>query len=142
MKSRFGKASVASPVGGDRSTATSSPTTTLAVLQGLYSIADGVAALRTHEGSAHGRSSAKTYRLAARHARLTVHAAYTMALFILETWEALRDASGLKVSKTRRTWLSHQILIPAVSPITAPRSMGSSFSPVATILRAPSGSGR
>jgi Abortive infection C-terminus len=62
------------------------------ILQGLYSIADGVAALRTHEGSAHGRSSAKIYRLAARHARLAVHAAHTMALFIIETWEARRNA--------------------------------------------------
>jgi Abortive infection C-terminus len=61
------------------------------ILQGLYSIADGVAALRTHEGSAHGRST-KSYRLASRHARLAVHAAHTMALFILETWEARRKA--------------------------------------------------
>ncbi len=42
------------------------------ILQGLYSIADGVAALRTHAGSAHGHSPAKTYRLASRHARLAV----------------------------------------------------------------------
>jgi hypothetical protein len=58
------------------------------ILQGLYSIADGVAALRTHEGSAHGRSSSKTYKVEPRHARLAVHAAHTMALFILETREA------------------------------------------------------
>ncbi|HUD86078.1 MAG TPA: abortive infection family protein [Xanthobacteraceae bacterium] len=60
------------------------------ILQGLYSIADGVAALRTHEGSAHGRSE-KAYRIAPRHARLAVHAAHTMALFILETWQARRE---------------------------------------------------
>lgn len=64
------------------------------ILQGLYSIADGVAALRTHEGSAHGRST-KTYRIAPRHARLAVHAAHTMALFILETWESRRKETGL-----------------------------------------------
>jgi hypothetical protein len=58
------------------------------ILQGLYSIADGVAALRTHEGSAHGRSSTKTYSIAPRHARLAVHAAHTMAMFVLETWDA------------------------------------------------------
>lgn len=58
------------------------------ILQGLYSIADGVAALRTHEGSAHGRSDQKTYRLSPRHARLAVHAAHTMTLFVLETWES------------------------------------------------------
>ncbi len=58
------------------------------ILQGLYSIADGVAALRTHAGSAHGHSAGKSYKLAPRHARLAVHAAHTMAMFVLETWEA------------------------------------------------------
>jgi hypothetical protein len=58
------------------------------ILQGLYSIADGIAALRTHEGSAHGRGALKSYRVGPRHARLAVHAAHTMALFVLETWEA------------------------------------------------------
>jgi hypothetical protein len=62
------------------------------ILQGLCSIADGVAAIRTHEGSAHGRSGhevpgKKRYRLAPRHARLSVHAAHTMAMFVLETWQ-------------------------------------------------------
>ncbi len=60
------------------------------ILSGLISISDGVGALRTHEGSAHGRSghadSAKPrYRLKARHARLAVHSAHTAALFLLET---------------------------------------------------------
>lgn len=58
------------------------------ILQGLYSIGDGVAALRTHKGSAHGHSEGKGYRLAPRHARLAVHAAHTMAVFVLETWDA------------------------------------------------------
>jgi hypothetical protein len=57
------------------------------ILSGLFSIAAGVGALRTHEGSAHGHA-AKNYRITPRHARLAVHAAHTMALFILETWEA------------------------------------------------------
>lgn len=60
------------------------------ILQGLYGIADGIAAIRTHQGSAHGKSEAKSYRLAQRHARLAVHAAHTMAMFVLETWEARR----------------------------------------------------
>lgn len=60
------------------------------ILQGLFSIADGVAALRTHQGSAHGKSDAKNYRLEPRHARLAVHAAHTMAMFVLETWDARR----------------------------------------------------
>jgi hypothetical protein len=55
------------------------------ILQGLYGIGDGVAALRTHEGSAHGHSDGKGYRLAPRHARLAVHAAHT-----IETWDARR----------------------------------------------------
>jgi Abortive infection C-terminus len=60
------------------------------ILQGLYSIGDGVAALRTHAGSAHGHAQGKSYRLAPRHARLAVHAAHTMALFVLETSEERR----------------------------------------------------
>jgi len=63
------------------------------ILQGLYSIGDGVAALRTHQGSAHGHSGSRSYHIAPRHARLAVHAAHTMALFILETWDARRTAS-------------------------------------------------
>ncbi|MDR3420677.1 MAG: abortive infection family protein [Xanthobacteraceae bacterium] len=61
------------------------------ILQGLYSIGNGVAALRTHKGSAHGQSNqGKAYGLAPRHARLAVHAAHTMAMFILETRDARR----------------------------------------------------
>ena len=33
------------------------------ILSGLFSVADGVAALRTHEGSAHGRPDRRTYNL-------------------------------------------------------------------------------
>lgn len=64
------------------------------ILSGLSSIAAGVAALRTHKGSAHGHSAdrsaepEKIYRIAPRHARLAVHAAHTMAHFVLETWDA------------------------------------------------------
>jgi hypothetical protein len=57
------------------------------ILSGLFSIASGVGALRTHGGSAHGHAN-KTYKIEARHARLAVHAAHTMAVFILETWDA------------------------------------------------------
>lgn len=65
------------------------------ILSGLSSIAVGVAALRTHKGSAHGHTDpepAKNYRLEPRHARLAVHAAHTMALFVLETSEARKRA--------------------------------------------------
>jgi hypothetical protein len=57
------------------------------ILSGLFSIAAGVGALRTHEGSAHGHV-VKNYKIEPRHARLAVHASHTMTLFILETWEA------------------------------------------------------
>lgn len=60
------------------------------ILQGLYSLADGIASLRTHEGSAHGKGNTEQrgYKVEPRHARLAVHAAHTMALFVLETWSA------------------------------------------------------
>lgn len=61
------------------------------ILSGLFSIAAGVGALRTHEGSAHGHGN-RLYRVEARHGRLAVHAAHTMALFILETWAARKQA--------------------------------------------------
>ncbi len=56
------------------------------ILSGLFSIADGIGALRTHEGSAHGHLEKKN-KIDGRHARLAVHAAHTMAVFILETWQ-------------------------------------------------------
>lgn len=59
------------------------------ILGGLASIADGMAAFRTHAGSAHGRGRG-AYRPAPRHARLGIHAAHTLAVFIIETWEERR----------------------------------------------------
>lgn len=56
------------------------------ILGGLSSIVDGVGALRTHAGSAHGRGKTG-YRIQPRHARLAVHAAHTLVLFALETWD-------------------------------------------------------
>lgn len=53
------------------------------ILSGLTSIVQGVGALRTHAGSAHGG----TAPIDARHARLAVHAAHTLTLFILESWK-------------------------------------------------------
>jgi hypothetical protein len=59
----------------------------LRILSGLTSIVDGIGALRTHAGSAHGHGS-KTHILEPRQARLTVHAAHTLCLFVIETWDA------------------------------------------------------
>lgn len=57
-----------------------------AILTGLGAIVDGIGALRTHASSAHGAGK-KSYKLEPRHARLAVHSAHTVALFILESWK-------------------------------------------------------
>lgn len=59
------------------------------ILSGCFSVVDGIGALRTHAGSAHGRSSnqLRSYVVKPRHARLAVHSAHTIAAFVLETWE-------------------------------------------------------
>lgn len=59
------------------------------ILSGLTSITDGIGSFRTHAGSAHGQGK-RAYRVAPRHARLAVHAAHTLCLFTLETWQARR----------------------------------------------------
>lgn len=56
------------------------------ILTGLISIVDGVGALRTHASTAHG-AGRKSYRVEPRHARLAIHAAHTVVLFVLETWD-------------------------------------------------------
>jgi hypothetical protein len=55
------------------------------VLTGLAAVVEGLGALRTHQGSAHGRGK-PTYILKPRHARLAAHAAFTLASFVLEAW--------------------------------------------------------
>ena len=57
------------------------------ILSGVISVVHGIGALRTHASSAHG-AGRKLYRLEPRHARLAVHAAHTLTLFILESWES------------------------------------------------------
>jgi len=59
------------------------------ILSGMASIVDGTAALRTRRGSAHGHDTRTTiYRIEARHARLTAHAAMALATFVIESSEA------------------------------------------------------
>jgi hypothetical protein len=55
------------------------------ILTGLISITEGIGALRTHASSAHGAGK-KVYKLEPRHARLAIHSAHTVALFVLESW--------------------------------------------------------
>lgn len=59
------------------------------ILSGFTSVVDGIGALRTHTSSAHGRGR-RIYRLEPRHARLSIHAAHTLVMFVIETWEARR----------------------------------------------------
>jgi|GEM_PF-503457 len=56
------------------------------ILGGLTTIAKGTGALRTHAGDAHGRERGFV-RIDARIARLAIHTASTLALFLIETWE-------------------------------------------------------
>ena len=59
------------------------------VLGGLASMVQGIGALRTHAGDAHGRERGFK-RIDARIARLAIHSASSAALFIIETWQQKR----------------------------------------------------
>ena len=61
------------------------------ILTGLISLVDGIGSLRTHASSAHGAGK-KNYKLEPRHARLAIHGAHTVALFLFESWERKRRA--------------------------------------------------
>ena len=61
------------------------------ILSGLSSIVDGIGALRTHAGSAHGRGR-RPYTVYERHAMLALNGAATLAAFIIQTWAARREA--------------------------------------------------
>ena len=56
------------------------------ILSGLFATVNGIGALRTHGSSAHGSGRVR-YHLQPRHARLAVHAAHTIASFIIESWD-------------------------------------------------------
>jgi len=56
------------------------------ILSGLFATVNGIASLRSHASSAHG-SGRTCYKLEPRHARLAIHAAHTIAAFIMESWE-------------------------------------------------------
>ena len=65
------------------------------ILSGLITSLEGIGALRTHAGDAHGRERGYR-RIDARIARLAIHAASTIALFVIETWERQRPGVNLK----------------------------------------------
>jgi hypothetical protein len=55
------------------------------ILSGMIAVVEGIGSLRTHASSAHGAGK-KGYKIEPRHARLAIHAAHTVTLFVLETW--------------------------------------------------------
>jgi len=63
------------------------------ILSGLSSIVDGIGALRTHAGSAHGRGR-RPYALLDRHALLALNGAATLAAFVLQTWTARKQGKA------------------------------------------------
>lgn len=56
-------------------------------LGGLSGCIMGIGALRTHGGDAHGRERGYGRSIDARIARLAIHSASAMALFLIETWQ-------------------------------------------------------
>lgn len=64
------------------------------VLSGLSTMIEGIGALRTHAGDAHGRERGFA-RIDARIARLAIHSASTATLFIIETWQRKHPSKPL-----------------------------------------------
>lgn len=56
------------------------------ILGGLNTLVQGIGALRTHAGDAHGRERGFR-RIDSRIARLAIHSASAAAVFLIETWE-------------------------------------------------------
>ena len=63
------------------------------VLGGLFTVGGGIGALRTHAGDAHGKGK-RPVAVDARIARLAIHAASTISLFYIETWQRAEQAAG------------------------------------------------
>jgi hypothetical protein len=57
------------------------------IASGLHSIASGMQGIRNRKSSAHGKSSqqSRAYSIKSKHARLAVHSAHTLAVFVLDT---------------------------------------------------------
>lgn len=65
------------------------------ILGGLNSAIQGIGALRTHGGDAHGRERGHKRFTDARIARLAIHSASAAALFLIETWQLRFPAKTL-----------------------------------------------
>jgi hypothetical protein len=70
------------------------------ILGGLNSVVNGVGSLRTHGGDAHGRERGYR-RIDPRIARLAIHSASTVSLFLVETWQNKFPARQLKSHQGR-----------------------------------------
>jgi hypothetical protein len=57
-----------------------------AILSGLFNVIGGIGSFRTHAGDAHGKGK-NPFPADARIARLAIHAASTVSLFYIETWQ-------------------------------------------------------
>ncbi|MBX7072914.1 MAG: abortive infection family protein [Pirellulales bacterium] len=68
------------------------------VLSGLFSVVGGIGALRTHAGDAHGKGKDHV-PVDSRIARLAIHAASTVSLFYIETWQKV--AGHAKINRAR-----------------------------------------
>ena len=64
------------------------------VMSGLITTVESIGALRTHGGDAHGKQRGSV-RMDARIARLAIHAASTVSLFVIETWQKKFPAKEL-----------------------------------------------
>ena len=64
------------------------------ILSGLITVSEGIGALRSHAGDAHGRERGYK-RIDGRIARLAIHGASTLSLFIIETWQKKFPARDL-----------------------------------------------
>jgi hypothetical protein len=63
-----------------------------AILGGCTTVVNGLGSIRNRASDAHGQGR-KSYRPASRHAALAVNLAGSMALFLMETYEARQSAS-------------------------------------------------
>lgn len=71
-----------------------------AILGGLNATVQGIGALRTHAGDAHGRERGFR-RIDSRIARLAIHSASAAAVFLIETWELKHPTRALHAHRGR-----------------------------------------
>ncbi len=69
------------------------------ILSGLFSVIAGIGSLRTHAGDAHGKGK-NSVPADARIARLAIHAASTVSLFYIETWQRAAEKASNRENAT------------------------------------------